>query len=76
MSETWISTVDAAAIIGASESTVYRSVTRPAWRTAWWGEEGKGWRRRPTRRVIYQLSERRAKEIAANPPPIPKETDA
>lgn len=75
----WVSTAHAAAIIGVSESTVYRSLCddNAAQRAEWWGAEGVGWRRKPlSRRGIFQVSRQRAQELAAgrrdnaDPPPM------
>jgi uncharacterized protein YndB with AHSA1/START domain len=61
----WISGSDAATILEVSESTVYRSLVDPATRQEWWGDEGKGWRRKPlSRRRIFQVSRARAVELA------------
>jgi hypothetical protein len=60
----WISGDEAAEIIGAHRSTVWRSLRDPEQRAEWWGEEGKGWRRRPLlKRPIYEVSRKRAEEI-------------
>lgn len=67
MSTTWIGVTEAAGILGVDRSTVYRSLIDPEWRTRWWGEEGKGWRRRPlVRRTIYQVSKERVAKLAAD----------
>ncbi len=50
----WMSTREAAAALGVSESTVYRSLTDPADADREWG--AGNWRRKPVaRRTIYQV---------------------
>jgi hypothetical protein len=62
----WIGVTVAAAILGVDRSTVYRSLIDAEWREGWWGAEGEGWRLKPlTRRKIYQVSRKRAEELAA-----------
>ncbi len=71
----WIGTGDAAAIVGVSESTVYRSLRddNAEQRAEWWGKENEGWRRKPlSRRGIFQVSRKRAEELAAGTPPVPE----
>lgn len=61
----WISTREAAAVLGVSESSVYRSLRDEQVRDVRWGEEGVGWRRKPlSARGIYQVSRQRAEELA------------
>lgn len=71
----WISGVEAAAILGVSESTVYRSLADEVVRAEQWGIEGKGWRYKPlSTRRIFQVSRARAVELAGGdrgePPPV------
>ncbi len=64
----WISGDEAAAILGVSRSTVYRSLTDPAERGSRWGDESVGWRYKPlARRRIFQVSKRRTEELAGGP---------
>jgi transposase len=61
----WISGREAATLIGVSESTVYRSLAEPDVRAEQWGAEGVGWRYKPlSRRRIFQVSRRRAEQLA------------
>jgi hypothetical protein len=61
----WISGEEAATLIGVSRSSVYRSLRDPDERAERWGNEGEGWRYKPlTRRRIFQVSRRRAQELA------------
>lgn len=61
----WISGAKAAEILGVSRPTVYRSLTDPAWRAEWWGQEGEAWRLKPlSRRKIYQVDRARAEALA------------
>lgn len=61
----WISGIDAAAILGVSKATVYRSLADEVRRIQEWGAEGVGWRRKPlSRRGIFQVSRQRAEQLA------------
>lgn len=62
----WISLKEAAGILGVSESTVLRTVKDPQEAAETWGDENVGWRLKPLmRRRIFQVSRKRAEEIAA-----------
>jgi predicted DNA-binding transcriptional regulator AlpA len=66
LADQWISTREAAALLGVAESTVYRWLADESVRKEVWGAEGVGWRYRPVlRRRIYQVSLRRVNKIAA-----------
>lgn len=62
----WISLEEAAGILGVSKSTVLRTVQDPQEAAERWGEENVAWRVKPlVRRKIFQVSRKRAEEIAA-----------
>ncbi len=62
----WISGEDAAAIMGVHRNTVIASLNDDARRAEWWDPEGVGWRRKPlAARKIYEVSRKRAEDIAA-----------
>lgn len=66
MSDQWISTRAAAALLGVAESTVYRWLANETVRAEMWGAEGTGWRYRPVlRRRVYQVNRKRVDELAA-----------
>lgn len=55
MSE-WISSGDAAELLGISRASVLRSLQDETKRAAEWGAEGEGWRYKPlVGRKIYQV---------------------
>lgn len=64
----WISSTEAAKLIGVSRTTLYRTLADADERAKVWGAENEGWRRKPLvrNRVIYQVSAARAKQIAEN----------
>lgn len=63
----WISGARAAAILGVSPATVLRSLRRAAaGDDTEWGEQGKGWRRKPlSTRGAFQVNLAVAEQIAS-----------
>jgi hypothetical protein len=72
MAVDWISGAEAADIIGVSRSTVLRSLQDEIERSTRWGAENVGWRFKPmSRRGVFQVSRKRAVEIAKGEPADP-----
>ncbi len=62
----WISGAEAARILGVHRNTVLAVLKDEKRRAEVWGAEGEGWRYKPlSSRGIYEVSRRRAEDIAA-----------
>jgi hypothetical protein len=67
----WLSTAQAAAVLGVSRSTVLRSLQDETRRAKWWGAQGEGWRYRPLSdetEPIYQVRRSWAEKLAGTDP--------
>jgi excisionase family DNA binding protein len=64
----WISTAEAAEILGVHRNTVYASLKDPEIRAERWGVQGIGWRYKPlSTRNIFQVSRERTEQLADPP---------